>query len=403
MKKTLLLSAIASTMVMAGGTIAPVESLTEVPVSTSKTVSDWTFNGQGVVYYQTAESGHGSLFEQENSGAAAGVQLSGINQHIIGGIGAGFELTGISSLGLEKDIVSHLVQSATGDLTGGAISQAYLTYGIGNTSLKVGRQELPKSLSPLAFSDDWNVFKNTFDAALAVNTDIPDTVIALAYVKKANSSFGPLANFDDIHAADNTYFAALSNSSISNLTLTGSFYQLNNVLGLGNATAIWGDAQYKMDGYSIGFQGALVDPTDVKDALVKTNMLGAKIGAKIAMFDATIAYSTVDEGTVKLNNIAGKSGERTALYTQLLANADSIASNNDTVAVKLHANALNGTFVAEYAATTDNSSASNDTTELDLAYVTTIGKTTLFAGYVLRTADRSEDTNIVRAWARYAF
>ena len=406
MKKTLLLSVVASTMIMAGGDITPVEPVTETPETqaTQAPVSDWTFNGQAVVYYQTAEAGEGSLFDQENAGAAAGIQLGAVNKDLIGGIGAGFELSGISSLGLEQDVVSHLVQSATGDLTGAAITQAYLTYGIGNTSLKVGRQELPKSLSPLAFSDDWNVFKNTFEAALLVNTDIPDTVVALAYVTRANSSFGPLDTFNDIHKAnDNTYFAAVSNSSISNLTLTGSFYQLNSVLGLGDATAIWGDAQYKMGGYSIGLQGAVVDPTDVKDTLVKTNMFGAKIGAKMGMFDATVAYSTVDEGTVKLNNIAGLSGERTALYTQLLANADSIASDNDTVAVKLHASALGGTFVAEYAATTDNSMAANDTTELDLAYVTTVGKATLFAGYVLRTADQGEDTNVVRVWARYAF
>jgi len=405
MKKTLLLSVVASTMIMAGGHIAPVEPAVEpAPAPVAAAASDWDFSGNAVVYYQTAEAGEGSLFEQANAGAAAGIQLGAVNKNVIGGIGAGVELSGISSVGLERDVVSHLVQSATGDLTGAAITQAYLTYGIGNTALKVGRQELPKSLSPLAFSDDWNVFKNTFEAALVVNTDIPDTVVALAYVTRANSSFGPLSNFNDIHKADdNTYFAAFSNSSISNLTLTGSFYQLNNVLGLGDATAIWGDAQYKMGDYAIGLQGAVVDPTDVKASLVKTNMLGAKIGAKIAMFDATIAYSTVDEGTVKLNNIAGLSGERTALYTQLLANGDSIASNNDTVAVKLHANALGGTFVAEYAATTDNSMAANDTTELDLAYVTTVGKTTLFAGYVLRTADKAEDTNVVRAWARYAF
>ena len=66
------------------------------------------------------------------------------------------------------------------------ISQAYLTYGIGNTSIKVGRQELPKSLSPFAFSEGWNVFKNTFEAALVVNTDIPDTTLVGAYVNRAN-------------------------------------------------------------------------------------------------------------------------------------------------------------------------------------------------------------------------
>ena len=406
MKKVLLLSVVASTMIMAGGDIAPVEPVVDpAAVATSTTAaSGWDFNGQGVVYYQTAEAGKGSLFDQENAAAAAGIQLGAVNKNLIGGIGAGFELSGISSLGLENDVVSSLMQSATGDLTGGAITQAYLTYGIGNTSLKVGRQELPKSLSPLAFSDDWNVFKNTFEAALLVNTDISNTVVALAYVTRANSSFGPLSEFNDIHAAlDNTYFAAISNSSIAGLTLTGSFYQLNNVKGLGDATALWGDAQYKIGNYSVGLQGAYVDPTDVAATLKETTGFGAKISGSLGMADLTLAYSSVDDGTVRLNNIAGKAGERTALYTQLLLNGDAIASDNDTIALKAHVKALGGTFVAEYAMSTDNSKAENDTTELDLAYVTKLGSTDVFAGYVMGTQDKGEDLNAVRVWARYNF
>ena len=405
MKKTLLLSVVASTMIMAGGDIAPVEPVVDAPqVAPAATkVSGWDFGGQGVLYYQTIEAGSGSLFDQENSGAAAGVQLRAINNDIVGGLGAGFELSGISSLGLEKDIVSYLVQSATGDLTGAAITQAYLTYGIGNTSLKIGRQELPKSLSPLAFSDDWNVFKNTFEAGLLLNKDIPDTLIALAYVKKANSSFGPLSEFDKIHSADDTYFAAVQNSSIDNLTLTGSWYQLNDVKGLGDATALWGDAKYKIGNYKFALQGAYIDPTDISDALKETTGFGAEIATTYSIFDLALAYSSVDDGTVPLNNLAGKPGERTALYTQLLLNADAIAKDNDTIAVKAHTKAFNGKIIAEYAVTTDNSPAENDYAELDLAYTTTIGSTDLFAGYIFGTQDKGEDINAIRVWARYNF
>ncbi|MEJ2497365.1 MAG: hypothetical protein P8Y43_07835, partial [Sulfurovaceae bacterium] len=75
MKKALLLSVIASTMIMAGGDIAPVEPVVEVEAPAP---SGWTFTGQGVVYYQTAdELGAGtaprSLFDQDSSSANAGV------------------------------------------------------------------------------------------------------------------------------------------------------------------------------------------------------------------------------------------------------------------------------------------------------------------------------------------
>ncbi len=52
MKKTLLLSVVASTMIMAGGDIAPVEPVVEAPVVEA---SGWNFQGQAVVYYQTRD------------------------------------------------------------------------------------------------------------------------------------------------------------------------------------------------------------------------------------------------------------------------------------------------------------------------------------------------------------
>ena len=61
MKKTLLLSVVASTMIMAGGSIAPVEPVVEAPVVAE--ASGWDFSGQAVVYYQTSDKfGMGSPF-----------------------------------------------------------------------------------------------------------------------------------------------------------------------------------------------------------------------------------------------------------------------------------------------------------------------------------------------------
>ena len=105
MKKTLLLSVVASTMIMAGGDIAPVEPVVETPA----VASGWEFSGQGVVYYQTLDSdlmGGGSLFDQENSQADAGIQLRATNNDVIGGLGMGFAVNGLSTLNLENYLVS---------------------------------------------------------------------------------------------------------------------------------------------------------------------------------------------------------------------------------------------------------------------------------------------------------
>jgi len=324
MKKTLLLSVVASTMIMAGGDITPVEPVTETPETqaTQAPVSGWTFNGQGVVYYQTEDNwGKGSLFEQgpadENTGtaqAAAGIQLRAVNKNLLGPIGAGVELSGISSLRLEKDVVSGLVQSATGDLTGAAITQAYLTAGLGNTSLKIGRQQLPKSLSPFAFSEGWNVFKNTFEAGLLVNSDLPDTTLVYAYVTRSNHSIKPLSNFAKINKnGDMVHMITAQNKSIDGLTLTGSWYLAPDMISDGNdLNALWGDAQFTMGNYTIGLQGGKITPDTAKD----TTAFGAKIAATFGIFDASLAYSTVDDGTVDIVNFG--TGVKSPLYTQAI-------------------------------------------------------------------------------------
>ncbi|MBT8343640.1 MAG: hypothetical protein KJO45_02880, partial [Sulfurovum sp.] len=185
MKKTLLLSVVASTMIMAGGDIAPVEPVVEAPVAEA---AGWEFGGNAVAYYQTVEADalDGSdLFDSESSFGNTGVQLRATNADVFAGIGAGVEVNGLAELPFIADMYAQNPSSDL-DSSGGWISQAYLTYGFGNTSIKVGRQTLPKALSPFAYSENWNVFANTFDAALVVNTDITDTALVYGFVKSAN-------------------------------------------------------------------------------------------------------------------------------------------------------------------------------------------------------------------------
>ena len=413
MKKTLLLSVVASTMIMAGGDIAPVEPVVEAPV-VEEAASNWDFSGQAVVYYQTVDAhGNGSLFEQESSKAAAGIQLGAVNKDLFAGIGAGFELSGISSVGLERDIVSGMVQNADGDLTGGEITQAYLTYGIGNTSVKVGRQTLPKSLSPFAFSEGWNVFKNTFEAALVVNSDLPDTTLVYAYVTRRNNSVGALDTFKDFYGSDGVHMITASNGSIGGLTLTGSYYMLPDALGNGlDADAIWGDAKFKVSDYTVAVQGGVIGG----DTLEDTTAFGAKIGANFGIFNASVAYSSVDDGSLDIANLAG-AGVKTPLYTQAVLNQNTIKRDSDTIKVTGSVKALGGKVIAAYINSDlgDTAHASvfgqgnggaGTYQEIELMYKTTIGQNTkVFAAFINQNDDRQVDDsqNFVRFWARYSF
>ncbi len=403
MKKALLLSVVASTMIMAGGSIAPVEPVVEVEVAATP-ASGWDFSGQAVVYYQTSDKfGTGDLFEQESSLAATGIQLSAVNKDLFAGIGAGVELSGLSSAGLENDVVSGMVQSMyPGDLTSAGITQAYLTYGIGNTSIKIGRQELPKSLSPFAFSESWNVFKNTFEAGLVVNTDLPDTTLVYAYVTRSNE-IGALAKWSRINEnGDAVHMVTAQNKSIAGLTLTGTYYFAPDFTDADDLSVIWGDAKFAVSDYAVAVQGGTILAEDLAPGLNDTVAFGAKLGATFGMFDTSVAYSTVDDGSVPIVNFG--TGVKTPLYTQMILNQSKISSDNDTIVLRAGVKALGGKFGIAYDMTTDNSDAGQDYAELDLTYKTTIGNTTLFAAYVYRDDDAQADTdNLLRFWARYNF
>ncbi|SFV63216.1 hypothetical protein MNB_SV-3-1635 [hydrothermal vent metagenome] len=418
MKKTLLLSVVASTMIMAGGDIAPVEPVVETPAPVA---TGWDFGGQAVVYYQTRDSKANDLFSKEASGAAAGLQVHAVNKDIFAGIGAGFEVSGISDLYLAPEVVSYLVQSANNrvnaeDLlnnrasvdSGAEITQAYLTYAFGNTSIKLGRQQLPKALSPFAFSEGWNVFKNTYDAALVVNTDLTDTTIVFADVKGANNIFN-LGNFSEVNANDGVYMLTAQNKSVENLTLTGSYYYAPNVIGTDDLHILWADAKYNAGSFNVALQGGTVK----SDGFVNdTVAFGAKAGGNFGMFDASVAYSHVDDGDAGVFNVGGV---KTPLYTQMILNQNAIKSDNDTVVARVGAKALGGKFGLAYGysdlgsaalATDKTHKGSGKYQEVDLTYKTKVfnDSTTLFAGYVYTDDDRMKDSqNLIRVWGRYNF
>ncbi len=124
---------------------------------------------------------NGDLFGGSTTAGSLGLQLGATNADIFAGIGFGAKIAAI-------EIGSDTGFSSTnfGTQSGHALTQLYLTYGLDsiNTSVKVGRQTLPKSLSPFAFSENWQQFQNTFEAALVVNSSIPNTTLVYAFVTR---------------------------------------------------------------------------------------------------------------------------------------------------------------------------------------------------------------------------
>ena len=387
---------------------------------------DFKIGGQAVVYYETHDGGNdNSLLGQDSSDANFGLQINA-NSDLGNGFGLGLQGTGLSTWGLEKQVVSGTKQSGvglSGDTTGAGdyfgITKAYLTKQIGKTTLKAGRQELPKSLSPLAFSEGWNVFKNTFDAVVAINGDIPDTTVVGAYVSRSNKH-GDLNTFSDLAANtplgvrtgtinEGAYMLTVANKSSKIVQPTLSFYSLKDIVGAESGTALWADVQVDAGlPVKLALQGGQIDPgTQGALNLKETTVYGAKLSAKVSGVALSLAYSDVDDGSVSVQNVG--TGVKTPLYTQMVYNQDFISSDASTTVLKAALPVGSGTVIAQYGMTSDNSAASSDYNELDIMYKTKALGMNVFAAYVMRDSDTKnlkgtdDKNNIVRVWTRYNF
>lgn len=398
MKKTLL-SVAASAMLMAGGDIAPVEPAVVTPAVVE--TSAWNFNGEAKAFYQTEDAeGVADLGDGATTAGNLGVQVSVENKDVAFGIGAGAEL--ITVIG-NQDFSQRNTISADGTdrSMAAAVTQAYLTYGIGNTDMKLGRMELSKTLSPFAFSEseDYNMFTNTFEGAVVVNSDIKDTTLVGAYVTRGNS-VADLSEFTDLNE-DGIYMLTAQNKSVKDLTLTGTYYSVPDYQVAGDANILWADAGYAMGDYKFGAQGGYVFGDAVED--VETKAFGAKAGIHKGNLKGCLSYSKVSDGALAVANLAG---DRTPLYTQMVENQNYISSDSDTVVARGILTAYGADFGLAYGYTSDNSTTETDYQEVDLTYTRKLGKNTeLYAAYVYSDLDQTgtDANNLVRIWGKYNF
>jgi len=373
---------------------------------------DLKVGGQGGIYYQTMDlGGDADLFDHApNSRANFGLQLN-LNADLGNDFGFGFQETFLRTLGLENNLVGNTMQTAKKDtLNAHVMTKLYLTKKISNTTLKIGKQELPKALSPFAFSEGWNVFKNTFDAAVAINTDIPDTTVVGAYVAKSNGTGGNtigltnLGDFDDMAGGalpHGAYMLTVANKSLKQVPITLSYYSLPDLAGGEEGSALWADVQVDAGiPVKFGLQGGQIAP---ENNMEDTTAFGAKINGKAGPAALTLAYSSVDDGTLGVKNVG--TNVKTPLYTQMILNQNHIARDADTVLVKGVIPVGPGKIIAQYGATTDNSDDGTDYQELDFIYKFKALGADMLAAYVMsdHDVDGQDPNNIIRVWTRYNF
>ncbi len=409
--------------------LAAVAALTTGAMAADKGI-DIVTTGQAVVYYETHTDGankDNDIFSKENSAANVGVQLN-LGADLGNNFTFGSQLSYLGTLGLEHNLVDGVKQDVTQSLNNDLTSQIMLTKifvakKMGNTTLKLGRQELPKSLSPLAFSEGWNVFKNTFDAILAVNTDIPKTTLVGAYVTASNSTVGGNGYANMAQITDGgAYMITAQTKAIPMTTLTGSYYHLSQLTGSGKDTAAdayWVDAKIAGKDMPLGLYagvqvGSLMPTLHMVPSEKDTTAFGVKVGMKpIKPLLLQVAYSSVDDGTLAVKNTG--TGVKTPLFTQMIYNQNAIALDNSTFVVKGVYNMGDmGKVIAQYGMTTSEKGSllgENDYNELDVIYRIKSGGVSYWASVMMIDTDKKggiigspEDSDTkLRLWARLAF
>lgn len=331
------------------------------------------YTGDAKLYYGTDDSGTSDLFNKNGAYGHAALDL-GVTADLAGGAVAGISTTALSTLGLENNLVSG-VWAAGSTATQWWVSEAYIAKTFGKTTAKIGRQTLD---TPLAFTETWNAAYNTFDAAVLLNQDIPDTTLVGAYVGKHNGATGfavvnsavnaagsdidPFATF----GANGAYAFGVVNNSFKPVTAQAWYYNVNKL-----ADALWIQADLtceKVKGLTAGVQYASMATKGNLNGADDSSAIAAKVGYEADKFSVSAAFSQTDDvGALQIANVAtgAGGGAMSKLYTEAWWNFGYVGAA-DTTAMNLTATYDAG--VAGLGAYITSTSA--DTANVDMMEVT---------------------------------
>jgi hypothetical protein len=304
--------------------------------SSAFAIENTTVSGNAQMFYQTNDSlTNGDLFDADDSGADIALHLNATSDLVKTdsvAISAGAGLTVLTSLGLENNLVGSVwggAHTATGTKIDNVwwMNEAWMAATAGKTTVKVGRMALD---TPLAFSEAWTVEQNTFEAAVVINEDIPDTTLIAGYIGNGNGteqfgtpgtagvgSVGAIVNANGeftTYGSDGAYVIGAINNSFEPLTVQAWYYDVTRVV-----EAYWLQADLNIEGIMAGAQysghsvAAEADPS-TPSSDVYALMLGYEMKD---MFTAKASYSQVGkEYRAGFNTATDQTYAQTKLYTE---------------------------------------------------------------------------------------
>ncbi|MGB5505096.1 MAG: OprD family outer membrane porin [Sulfurovum sp.] len=374
MKKYLALSVVASTLLMAGGDVKPVEPVVEAVAEESV----GTFSGQFRSFYVDRTYDNNHPIGNRNSLALGG--WIGYDTAEWNGFSAGFKAYGVEHIKLHDKSAASMAAAGLnttysydpsvygpGFDSYGFFGEAYLNYATGNTNFKIGRQKLN---TPLAGADDARMIPNLFEAAVLSNTDLENTTLILGHITQmATGDFSNVYGSGSALSIQSGYGLGFTLAGSGNFTNMGTVALGNEDAGgnyVDNTTdgittgaviykgiegltlqawdyyawdlmnSIYLQADYGFnvsDSVKMNASAQYINQSDVGDALagnVKGNYWAAKLGASAGALSGYVAYSqTLDDDSTLGHGIITPWGGMPA-FTQGMVTRHQFFNDTDT-------------------------------------------------------------------------
>ncbi len=438
-------------------------------------------SGDANLYYQTTDgaSGYdkakgrtsGDLFSKDSSAADVAVNLNvtaDVLSNDLVSVSAGAGYTVLTTLGLENNFVSNVVGGAHTATTGtgadygqvdtapntplgGAkvenaswFKEAWIAATSGKTTAKLGRMALD---TPLAFTETWTAEQNTFEAAVVINQDIPDTILVGAYVgngngtegfgQKGGSNINPVAGDISLASAAvvnangkfttygqaGAYAAGIINNSVKALTVQAWYYDVTHT-----ANAYW--LQADLDASDLGVKGLVLGAQYSGINVYKTVNVGGttplikKKDVSSGVYAVMAGYTVEDMATIKLayssvdkdhsagfNTATAAGTAQSKLYTEAWWNYGKV-TQADTVAYNVTVTSpVNGMFdLGAYYTYVDQAkeTGAGDMTEFTVTAGKSYGPLDLTLAYIntqlgKKNGKTQDATNTVQVYATVNF
>ena len=381
---------------------------------TTAMAGDAKISGDARLYYGTTDANGADLFNKNGATGDSAINLN-YTKDLVDGVTANVGVTGISTLGLENNLVSGTwVTHNKGDVQDSVwIDTANLVLKpIDKTMLVVGRQTLD---TPLAFTETWNITKNTFDAAVAVDNHLEKTTLVAAYVGRGNGHNG----FTNVNGGQSAYGALSAGQSAATGVMNGGAYAAAVVTKMipmttaqawyynvkNQANAFWLQADVApMKELSVGGQYSQISPKGGFAAKDDTKAVAVKAGYNVAGIDLAAAYSKVDDkGLVYMGNtaVAGAHGGQSKLYTEAWWNYGYVGQAGAKTAM---VSASMGDFTAQYTTVANDNGANLEMDEITLTATKKVGPIDASVALInTSSADSAIDGNTVQVYLTAPF